>query len=87
MPKWVPDWLKLDLVNFGGSAALDLTYLVTYKYTTKAYYTEMMAMVEAVGRPDMFAKARRIHMLGELTKGGCSMLGAWGKATKSGETI
>lgn len=24
---------------------------------------------------------RRIHMIGELTKGTCSMFGAWGKAT------
>lgn len=27
-----------------------------------------------------FKKIRRIHLLGELTKGSCSMLGAWGAA-------
>lgn len=34
-----------------------------------------------------FKMIRRIHMIGELTKGSCSMLGAWGKATKDGKTI
>jgi hypothetical protein len=27
---------------------------------------------------------RRIHMIGELTKGSCSMYGAWGAATPDG---
>lgn len=30
---------------------------------------------------------RRIHMIGELTKGTCSMFGAWGKATSDGKVI
>jgi hypothetical protein len=30
---------------------------------------------------------RRIHMIGELTKGTCSMFGAWGKATADGKAI
>ena len=30
---------------------------------------------------------RRIHMIGELTKGTCSMFGAWGKATLDGKVI
>lgn len=30
---------------------------------------------------------RRIHMIGELTKGTCSMFGAWGKATTDGNVI
>jgi isopenicillin-N N-acyltransferase like protein len=30
---------------------------------------------------------RRIHMIGELTKGTCSMFGAWGKATPDGKAI
>ena len=30
---------------------------------------------------------RRIHMIGELTKGACSMFGAWGKATTNGQTV
>lgn len=30
---------------------------------------------------------RRVHMIGELTKGHCSMLGAWGSATPGGSTV
>jgi hypothetical protein len=28
-----------------------------------------------------FKYFKRVHMIGELTKGACSMFGAWGKAT------
>lgn len=34
-----------------------------------------------------FKYLKRIHMIGELTKGACSMFGAWGKATSKGQTI
>ena len=30
---------------------------------------------------------KRIHMIGEPTKGSCSMFGAWGKATTHGQTV
>ena len=30
---------------------------------------------------------RRVHMIGELTKGACSMFGAWGDATADGGTL
>lgn len=33
------------------------------------------------------ALLRRVHMIGELTKGTCSMFGAWGKATPDGNLI
>lgn len=49
LPKWIPEWLARDIIDFGGEMALDLTYLVTYKYTTKAYYVEMNAIANAVG--------------------------------------
>jgi len=62
---------------------LDLNYYITVRYTTKAYYTEMKAMTEAIGKPNLYKKARRIHLIGELTKGACSMFGLWSKATKN----
>lgn len=34
-----------------------------------------------------FKYFRRVHMIGELTKGACSMFGAWGKATSNGQTV
>eukprot|EP00919_Chromeraceae_sp_WS-2016_P064646 GHVR01153088.1.p1 GENE.GHVR01153088.1~~GHVR01153088.1.p1 ORF type:complete len:102 (+),score=9.39 GHVR01153088.1:529-834(+) len=34
-----------------------------------------------------FTMLRRFHMIGELTKGACSMFGAWGNATPLGQTV
>ncbi len=34
-----------------------------------------------------FSFFRRIHMIGELTKGACSMFGAWGKATSASQVV
>ncbi len=45
----------------------------------------MKGIADASGVP--FLLFRRIHMIGELTKGTCSMFGAWGAATAKGKTI
>jgi len=87
LPEWLPESLRLDIANFGMDAGLDLTYVATYKYTTKAYYDEMRAMVVAAGHPDLYERAVRIHMVGEITKGHCSTFGLWGAATKNNETL
>jgi len=42
----------------------------------------MRGLADASGIP--FHYLRRISMIGELTKGACSMFGAWGKATPNG---
>jgi len=44
-------------------------------------------MVESAGYPNLYKKARRVHMIAELTKGTCSMFGAWGNATTDNATI
>lgn len=75
------------MANFGGDVGLDLTYLLTYKYTTHAYYIEMWHMTMGMNRTDLYPLARRVHMIGEITKGHCSMFGVWGNATKNHETI
>ncbi len=45
----------------------------------------MKGTSDASGVP--FKLFKRIHMIGELTKGACSMFGAWGKATSNGQTV
>lgn len=45
----------------------------------------MRGISDASGVP--FKYFRRVHMIGELTKGACSMFGAWGKATSNGQTV
>jgi isopenicillin-N N-acyltransferase-like protein len=67
------------VANFAAGAALDLTYEITRAFTNKKYYEEMRGISDASGVD--FNIFKRIHMIGELTKGACSMFGAWGKAT------
>lgn len=45
----------------------------------------MRGLAKAAGIPFRFI--RRIHMIGELTKGHCSMFGVWGKASLNGQTV
>lgn len=45
----------------------------------------MQGIADASGIP--FSTFRRFHMIGEVTKGACSMFGAWGNATDQGQTV
>ena len=77
--------MKAGVSNFAIAAALDLNYQITKPFTNKNYYEEMRGISDASGVS--FKLLRRIHMIGELTKGSCSMFGAWGKATSNGQTV
>lgn len=85
LPKKIPAFLKKGVSNFAASAALELTYQITRPFTKNEYYEEMRGISDASGVPYKYFK--RIHMIGELTKGACSMFGAWGKATTNGQTV
>jgi len=71
--------------NFALGAVLDLNYRITLPYTNKKYYEEMRGIADGSGVE--FKYLKRVHMIGELTKGACSMFGAWGKATSNGQVI
>jgi isopenicillin-N N-acyltransferase-like protein len=45
----------------------------------------MRGVADASGVP--YVVFRRLSMIGELTKGACSMFGAWGNATSLGQTV
>jgi hypothetical protein len=74
------DWFMKMVADVGLDAALDLTTDATEKYMGDYFNQEMHGMADATGIP--FKKIQRIHMIGELTKGACSMYGAWGAALK-----
>lgn len=74
-----------DVVNFGLDAALDLEELATQRYTGKYFFDEIKGMSDGSGVD--YKKIIRIHLLGELTKGSCSMFGAWGKAIPSTDDL
>lgn len=82
--RFPPEVLKL-IADVGLDVALDLTYDATKKYSGDYFFQEMQGLADAAGVP--VKTIRRIHMIGELTKGSCSMVGAWGKATAGGETL
>lgn len=85
LPKKVPKLLKNIAAEKAINLALDLTYYATKMYTNKGYYAEIKGIADASGVP--FSLLRRVHMIGEVTKGHCSMFGAWGNATLNGETV
>jgi hypothetical protein len=57
------------------------TYELTKKYTGNYFYEELHGLADASGAD--YRKILGIHMIGEVTKGACSMFGAWGAATAS----
>lgn len=61
------------IIKYGPYAAFDATYLLTKKFTTLGYYDELQGMADALGVS--IKKIRGIHLIGELTKGHCSMFG------------
>eukprot|EP00056_Hartaetosiga_gracilis_P018864 m.12224 g.12224 ORF g.12224 m.12224 type:complete len:441 (-) comp7141_c0_seq1:1530-2852(-) len=72
-------WFVDLITEFGLDAALDLTMDATRPFTGDYFYQEMQGMADATGLDVKLIE--RIHMIGELTKGSCSMYGAWGNAT------
>lgn len=82
----LPNWLKIDLANAGLDIALDWTYEHTKNFTGQYFYDELRGISDATGVD--YQTLVRIHLIGELTQGDCSMFGAWSKATKaSGKTF
>jgi len=66
--------------------ALDLTYDATVAFTGSYFWEELKGLSDGGGVS--YDTLRRVHMIGELTKGSCSMFGAWGAATAStGSTL
>lgn len=49
----------------------------------KGPVSNQLTMRTGVNLHSSAQKIRRVHMIGELTKGSCSMYGAWGNATAS----
>eukprot|EP00054_Salpingoeca_dolichothecata_P003339 m.26484 g.26484 ORF g.26484 m.26484 type:complete len:436 (-) comp13773_c0_seq2:137-1444(-) len=74
-------WFLELIADVGLDAALDFTTDITEKYTGEYFFEEMRGLSDSAGVS--FKKIQRIHMIGELTKGDCSMFGAWGDALKN----
>ncbi|XP_025105815.1 protein dcd1B-like [Pomacea canaliculata] len=79
------EWFLEDVANFGLDVALDLELLATDKYTGDYFFEEARGLAEAAGID--YKKLLRIHMIGELTKGSCSMVGAWGGSVSTPDSL
>ncbi|KAK6166612.1 hypothetical protein SNE40_023263 [Patella caerulea] len=79
------NWFLYDVANLGLDLALDLEHLLTKRFTNPAFFDELRGMAEAAGVDEK--KLMRIHLLGELTKGSCSMLGAWGQSLEAANSL
>ena len=64
---------------------LDQTAAATKPFTPQRYFEEMHGVADGAGTD--YQTILRVHMLAELTKGHCSMFGAWGSATPDGSLV
>lgn len=79
--KFLPLDIRDLIAELGLDGALDLTHLLTRDYSPPYFFEELHGLADASGVDyDLLV---RLHMLPELVKAGCSMLGAWGQATVS----
>ncbi|XP_070541872.1 protein dcd1A-like [Ptychodera flava] len=78
VPGFFKEWFLKDVANLGLDVALDLEKAATKPYTPQYFYDEIQGLADGAGVDVKIIE--RIHLIGELTKGSCSMYGAWGKA-------
>jgi hypothetical protein len=76
---FLPSWFLRDVADVGLDVALDLEILATQYYSGDYFLQEINGLADASGVDSK--KIHRIHMIGELTKGACSMFGANSSAT------
>ena len=82
---FLPAWLSALIANEGLDVALDLLIDLTKPFTGAYIYDELKGLADGSGVD--YKTLCRIHLIGELTQGDCSMYGAWGKATAGGKTL
>jgi len=69
------------IAQVGVDVALDLSYERTKSFVQSYVEQEIQGIADALGKG--VREVRRVMWIGELTRGSCSMFGAWGEATRS----
>jgi len=77
----IPEFVRDFIVKFGVDAALDLQYELMHDYISQDWKDEMEGMAEGAGLHYM--DVARFAVFPELVEAACSMVGAWGEATKN----
>merc|ERR1719506_1852123 len=83
--KWLPPKVRDAISNWTIEKVLDWQERQSAPYISQYFLDEMRGLAEGAGVD--FKLVLRVHMLPELTKGHCSMFGAWGGATEGGKTL
>lgn len=74
-----------DVASLGLEIALDIQSAFNEPFMFPPHVEELKGIAAATGLS--FTMLRDIHMMGELTKGSCSYVGANGAATLNGQTV
>lgn len=77
LPTKLRDWV----IEAGADVAFGLTDVLTAPYTGEYFFDELHGLADASGVN--YTVIKWIHLLGEVTRGQCSMYGLWGDATAS----
>eukprot|EP01114_Cavostelium_apophysatum_P015485 TRINITY_DN4219_c0_g1_i1.p1 TRINITY_DN4219_c0_g1~~TRINITY_DN4219_c0_g1_i1.p1 ORF type:complete len:447 (+),score=111.40 TRINITY_DN4219_c0_g1_i1:73-1413(+) len=82
LPTWLPPDVAKWIAETGLDVLLDFTEDATAEYTPSYWFEEMQGLADGVNNASAVTKEiiYRLSLLGELTKGTCSMFGAWGEA-------
>lgn len=81
----IPYWLEELIANDGLEAALDWQNAQSEPFINPEIYAEMHGLADATGID--YHKIVRIHLIGEITRGQCSLYGAYDSATLDGKTL
>jgi len=80
-PDWLPPSVRDWIIKLGLEAAMQFTADATDEYTPEYWFEELHGLADAVNSSDVpYEDILHLCMFGELTKGTCSMFGAWGDA-------
>lgn len=82
---FLPAWLADLIANFGLDVALDTLAALDAPSTPAHFLEELHGLADGAGVD--YQMLLRIHLIGELTQGDCSMYGAWGNATTNAKTF
>ena len=82
---FLPTWLTEIIGNVALDVALDVLIDLTTPSTGPYIYEELHGLADGAGLD--YKMLARVHLIGELTQGDCSLIGAWGAATAGSKTL
>lgn len=82
---FLPAWLAELIGDVALDVALDVLIDLTKPSTGAYIYEELHGLADGAGID--YEMLARVHLIGELTQGDCSLIGAWGAATAGAKTL